>query len=560
VLLTLTAVALAGPPSEDLARLMSQEAWSGAMVCSPAGELYDVILMGAQVLEAADQVHRPDELAMLRQLLAGDASSPLVPAGTVEVGFTEGDEGPRHLVLPFQGTADDLAALVLPGSELLTVADDGRLWMDELPLDVVDGTLRVARSGAGGGDYPWSLLDGLGGETGCVMAMDLRALGPAAPQQLEAAAVYLALDNEALFEVRLQGGPVPELPAPLIPAPAVFAGSSTLAPDVTVLVATDGLPALAAMAQSAPAAAATELLAVVEALQGRATLPPGLTLAFFGQAEARRLVAVVPVAGSNGKPLKRRRLRAVVEAGLDGWEGEWAVEGDDGYRLLSPQGTASWLRLGEGQVVFGDLAEVVIEAHTGAGEPWGDPQAEALSQAWPLVVVPGQMPQLPAALPLAMGVQVHPDHLEIGVDTLGDKGNDYLVGMLVGIAVPNFVEMRSRAWRATLETELNAVVTAQIGHHAVHASFVQVPAAPRPVDALDARQVAWQADPAWDVLAFAPAAETTRGTYSVELTELGFMAHGFMDADGDGVPAHMVVTWTPEGPTRPVLITPDSVY
>ncbi len=69
----------------------------------------------------------------------------------------------------------------------------------------------------------------------------------------------------------------------------------------------------------------------------------------------------------------------------------------------------------------------------------------------------------------------------------------------------------------------------------------------------------WLADPVWDALAYTPQGAVW-GTYRVDLTELGFIAHGYMDADGDGVSAHMVVIVTPAGVSPPELLTPTNVY
>lgn len=556
--LALITMALAATPAEDLADLMDQDAWSIGLVCTPVGAFYDTLLMGAQVLQAAGGVVDSELLDVTRGLLAEEPS--LFPSqGTLRVALNEADDGPRHVALPYSGDTAGLIALAGPTGELLVVADDGGVTLKDVPAVVADGTLLFSRPGHGASTYPTALLAGLGGQTGCALAVDASVLG-GAPGDLEAAALFLALDTEDLFVARVRGGPIPVVAEPLVPQESAFSGSSTLPPDVAVLLATDGLALLDVLAGAVPPDAAAELQALSESLGRQAVVPAGTTLGLFGRKESQRMVVVLPVHTPKGKPLKARKLRPLLEATLDGLEGEWEAQGDDGYRRVGVDGSETWIRYSAGQIVLGDLPETVIEAHEGAGEPWGHPQAAVLSSAWPVVAVPGHLPQLSAALPLAIGLRLHPDYLELGFDTLGDKGNDYLVGMIVGLAVPNFIEMRSRAWRATLEQELNAVVTAEIGHHAVHETFVAVPPAPRAVEDLDGDAVPWAADPAWAPLAFDLGGEDTRGTYTVELNEIGFMAHGFMDADSDGVPAHMVVTWTPEGPTPAVLLTSDGVY
>jgi hypothetical protein len=87
---------------------------------------------------------------------------------------------------------------------------------------------------------------------------------------------------------------------------------------------------------------------------------------------------------------------------------------------------------------------------------------------------------------------------------------------------------------------LNGIRAAQIAHKAVHGSYVEVTTpTPRAESELDARPVEWPQGTGFDKLDWAPAGKVA-GTYWIELTNggEGFIAHGLIDADGDGTPAH----------------------
>jgi len=91
-----------------------------------------------------------------------------------------------------------------------------------------------------------------------------------------------------------------------------------------------------------------------------------------------------------------------------------------------------------------------------------------------------------------------------------------------------------------VKPNLNGIRAAQIAHRAVHGSYVEVSApVPRAEAELDAKTVAWPEGTAFDKLDWAPAGNVA-GVYWIELTNggEGFVAHGVIDADGDGVPAH----------------------
>jgi hypothetical protein len=91
-----------------------------------------------------------------------------------------------------------------------------------------------------------------------------------------------------------------------------------------------------------------------------------------------------------------------------------------------------------------------------------------------------------------------------------------------------------------VKPNLNAIRAAQIAHKAVHGSYVEVTApVPRAEAELDAVPQAWPEGTNFDNLDWAPVGKVA-GIYWIELTNggEGFVAHGLIDADGDGNPAH----------------------
>jgi hypothetical protein len=559
---------LAGTPALDLAELMAVDPYQWGGVCAPAGDLFDLVVLGGQVLEALGEIWEPAEYAELRAWLGPESTRGLDRGGTLAGAGLIGGEGALSLNIPFTGNNADMSLLVTDLlSDELRLVEGVYVTDQDIPVVLSEGMIRIERRGDGSPRFPVHLLDGLGGSIGCVLALVSTEIRVPQMRQVTAVSAFLPLDSEELLRVRMQMPSVPAGASELNPTPTSFRGCSTRRPNMVALVATDGLEALPVLQELVPELVpgflsdgqSWDLSAFIGGLGQQVSVPAGLTMAFFGEGAGRTSVTVIPITNSKGKPIKRRKLMGQVSGALGGFKGEWEQLGNDGFHLRPLNGDPSWIRVSNSQVVIGDNQPGVEEAHAGTGDAWGGVEAAKLSAEWPLVWVPGVLPGQSETIPIAVGVRVRHDYVEFGVDSVDGRSNDYLLGIVVGMYLPVLANARRQGRRSELELGLSAVVTAEIGHQAVHQSFVAVPLAPRSVDELSPDKVPWVSEPPWNTLGYAPQDEQ-RGTYSVTLTETGFVAHGWMDADGDGEPAHMIATWTPETGAVIERLTPGNVY
>jgi len=109
-----------------------------------------------------------------------------------------------------------------------------------------------------------------------------------------------------------------------------------------------------------------------------------------------------------------------------------------------------------------------------------------------------------------------------------------------------------------VKPNLNGIRAAQIAHRSIHGSYVEVAAAvPRTEAELDDKTVAWPEGTDFDQLDWAPVGKVS-GIYWIELSNggEGFIAHGLIDADGDGVPAHFTAARNEEAKA----ITSEGIY
>jgi len=94
-----------------------------------------------------------------------------------------------------------------------------------------------------------------------------------------------------------------------------------------------------------------------------------------------------------------------------------------------------------------------------------------------------------------------------------------------------------------LPENLVAIHVAQLSYHGSFDVFLPLEPTPRPVTALDDEPQDWSPRSGFAKLGWQPT-QRVRGTYWVEVDPDGadFVAHGMVDADADGVPAHGTVS------------------
>ncbi len=116
-------------------------------------------------------------------------------------------------------------------------------------------------------------------------------------------------------------------------------------------------------------------------------------------------------------------------------------------------------------------------------------------------------------------------------------------GLLMVFALPRFLVMGRKAKVGEVFMNVDGIKTAQAAYMAEHGSFLPAGPHPRPVEALDPQQAEWTSGSAFDVLGWSPDGPV-RGTYQVVVLpdSSDFIVHGWIDADGDGVPAHVTAT------------------
>ena len=125
-----------------------------------------------------------------------------------------------------------------------------------------------------------------------------------------------------------------------------------------------------------------------------------------------------------------------------------------------------------------------------------------------------------------------------------------------GLSHPTEVE-RFVARQADVEIpgNIEGIKTAQLAYDASFDQFVAAQSWPRAPELLTQEAMLWPSGSSFDTIGWAPDGKVY-GSYSVEVNHAGtdFTVHGWIDADGDGQPAHWSVTkrgrarrTTPEG-------------
>ena len=112
----------------------------------------------------------------------------------------------------------------------------------------------------------------------------------------------------------------------------------------------------------------------------------------------------------------------------------------------------------------------------------------------------------------------------------------FLAGMRYNIAA-------HKKKRGEVESNVDGIKTAQLAYDAGFDQFVAAGPHPVAVEGLDPEPRVWSAGSAFDTIGWAPDGKV-RSTYQVEVSADGmdFRVHGWIDEDGDGVPAHYTAT------------------
>lgn len=125
----------------------------------------------------------------------------------------------------------------------------------------------------------------------------------------------------------------------------------------------------------------------------------------------------------------------------------------------------------------------------------------------------------------------------------------------IWVVLPLLIKSRKAKMDEVTEN-LFGIRTAQFAHEASSGSFAPAGPHPRSIDDLSMAHAEWTPGSAFDTIGWGPTGPV-QGTYQVEVLpdSLDFIAHAWIDADGDGVPAHFTITKS----SQPTRVTPRSV-
>ncbi|MCK6527185.1 hypothetical protein L6R50_06345 [Myxococcota bacterium] len=148
------------------------------------------------------------------------------------------------------------------------------------------------------------------------------------------------------------------------------------------------------------------------------------------------------------------------------------------------------------------------------------------------------------------------------VGGLGCLGMLFLGGIVVAIAIPNYLGMQLRAKRSELPTNLDSIRVAEMAYYAEWDTYLPCGGPPPDPASLRTQPRAWEEDaaaPCFRDLGWS-AAGPVRGVYWVEVTQPGkdgvFTAYATADLDGDGEAA----VYSATAGERAVRVTEDSVF
>jgi prepilin-type N-terminal cleavage/methylation domain-containing protein len=105
-----------------------------------------------------------------------------------------------------------------------------------------------------------------------------------------------------------------------------------------------------------------------------------------------------------------------------------------------------------------------------------------------------------------------------------------IIGILAGIAIPNFIAMQLKAKRSELPGNVDGIKTAELSYDAAFDSYVTTTAQPSGVPNKTLRT--WTGATDWSTLGWRPDGQV-RGSYAVTAGTTNFTVSASCDVDGD---------------------------
>lgn len=131
-----------------------------------------------------------------------------------------------------------------------------------------------------------------------------------------------------------------------------------------------------------------------------------------------------------------------------------------------------------------------------------------------------------------------------------------LVAGIGGLTWPLLRTTTSKSKRAEVPLLVDTIRTAEITAEEAYGTYVPAAPAPRAPEAVGKTPVPWSPSAGLEELSLRPPTDHIYGSYTVELTDDGFIVRGVCDLDGDGVPAVYEATQD----ANAHRVTPEDVY
>jgi hypothetical protein len=541
VIAALAVAAMAGTPAEELGGAWARGVPDGAVACAPLGramEIVSAVALPPEIQRDMEATASGRALLALRDPAAAAAAGLDLDGPIVLVSRKRDGVESEDLTVAFAGSpaqAEDFVRRF--GRD--PVPDAGG-WRVDAPkgtarMALADGRLSLAGEVDAAPATPSTLLSGLPTVDGCVVWAELPQKGQP-PMQM---AAFVPLSGGAPATVHV--GYAKPMDAALLQAPVrPVSGTSSRAPS---FVATLGVPLDSALELLGKAAKVPD--DGLSQLRKHLRFGPGATVAFFDDPRKLQFAARLPVTGPDGRPMARGKLARVAKRLARGL-GEVSRVSPTAFRVVT-EDRVFYVAATQGALIVGADAAAVGEAAAGIGEPWIAGEVAEWAGGWTMAVSG-------TAMPMRAGIRFRPERaeVELSMPPLPPEVSSGMLSMVGGMAATNFRQMRYKALRAEVPVNVRAIALAERAHFAENARYVAVPRA----DAKLGREPApFAGGPEWTQLGWSPDGPL-RGTYWVEVAGDGFVVHGAIDADGDGVPAEFTVT----GDGEAVMTTLEAVY